>query len=67
MKGQASGLGQPSHSTSGSARMQPSTWISTVSSALSLLDLTSAFQLACSRAPNSTARTMGQVRVIASF
>ena len=63
-QGQAAAGGQPSTSTSGMATTEPSRWISAVSSALSWLDLTSAFQPACSRAPNSTAATTGQLKLI---
>src|SRR5688572_12105453 len=46
------------------ATMEPIRWITAVSSALSGLDFTIAFQLACSSAPNSTAATTGQVRIM---
>src|SRR6185369_810430 len=64
MKGQEAAGGKPTTKAMGKATSEPSRWITAVSRALSLLDLTSAFQLACSRAPNSTAATTGQVRVI---
>ncbi len=61
MNGHASAGGQPTSMTSGTARNEASRLISAVSSALSVLDFTSAFQLACKSAPNSTAMTTGQV------
>src|SRR6185369_14120603 len=64
MKGQEAACGQPTTRAIGRATSEPSRWITAVSRALSLLDLTSAFQLACSSAPNSTAATTGQVSVI---
>src|SRR5688572_23962766 len=57
-------VGGPSSSSGGSATMLPRKCTSAVSSSLSPLDLTSAFQPACKIAPNSTANTTGQVSVI---
>ena len=64
MYGQAALDGQPTHKASGSATNEPSKWMSAVSSALSVLDLTRAFQLACSSAPKSTAATTPQPRLM---
>src|SRR5262245_31616806 len=64
MNGQAAAGGAPTSSSGGSATSAPRKCTSAVSSSLSPLLLTSAFQLACSTAPTSTASTIGQVSVI---
>src|SRR5512134_1998181 len=56
--------GRPTSSSGGSATRLPRKCTSAVSISLSPLDLTSAFQPACSTAPNSTAKTIGQVRAM---
>src|SRR6476469_5900027 len=64
MNGHALAGGQPTTSTRGKATSEPIRWITAVSSALSVLDFTRAFQLACSSAPNSTAATIVPSRVM---
>ena len=64
MNGQASAFGQPTRATRGMAMKDPIRWIVAMSRSLSWLDLTSAFQLACSSAANSTAPTTGQLSVM---
>ena len=44
MNGQAAAGGQPTNSSNGNAIKEPTRWITAVSSALSGLDFTSAFQ-----------------------
>ena len=64
MNGITANGGGPTSSSGGSATRLPRKCTSAVSSSLSPLDFTSAFQPACSTAPNSTASTIGQVSAI---
>src|SRR5512133_3684014 len=63
MNGQAAAAGQPMTGSTGKATSEPISGISALSIALSLPDLTSTFQPACSSAANSTAAATGQVRI----
>src|SRR3954471_11765736 len=63
MKGQAATGGRPANASIGRPIADPSRWMRAVSSALSVLDLTRAFQPACKRAPNSTAAATPHVSV----
>src|SRR6185436_9841896 len=64
MNGHAAVGGAPTTSSGGSATRAPRKCTNAVSSSLSPLLLTSAFQPACSTAPHNTAKTIGQVSVI---